>query len=410
MLKRKSYFLVFLLIFILLYSLGTQVFKTTDAQRHAILAVNMLEGRGYALGGFPEIVFPPGYSLLLTPLLLVGFSAQQAVTALSSLSASLIVAMSFLILRKKYSVATSFLLSFFVLVNGHFLLWTALGHTEIVWVATMLIALYFFVDNKYAASGLVIGVAYLVKPETLAYAAFGLVFVLLKSKNRKDLAKYLLPLLVVIASYSSYLFSNTGQLALSGKIPTLEWSSFIENPETAREEVVHRLNPDGSVGPNLGNYSLKNVNLIKRASLNALALKQSLFEIFLPLKVFAVLALGIFVVFAKHRKKMIGEAMIVSPALVAILFQIENRYLILILGIGIFWLVRAATTGAKTRLGMSISAASFVFLLALTFYSYLPLKAELPDLKKQLLTFDSQSQDISEVELIISRKPYYSFF
>jgi hypothetical protein len=57
-----------------------------------------------------------------------------------------------------------------------------------------------------------------------------------------------------------------------------------------------------------------------------------------------------------------------------------------------------------------ILLASLLTLLAMTYYSYYPLKKETPNLKREKAEILSFVSSIPNVPLILSRKPVYSYF
>ncbi|HJX58975.1 MAG TPA: hypothetical protein VJ481_00260 [Patescibacteria group bacterium] len=414
---RKLFLVLVLGLSIVVFILGKDVLHTTDAQRYAVLANNLVSGRGYTLNGFPELIFPPGFSLLIVPLVLLGLSLDLSVAIVMATGYFLLGLAILLLTKEFFEEKIAMLASLFVLVNGNLILWSVLGYAEILLFGFLLMAAYFFIAKKKNVylSGFLAGLAFLIKPEALIHIFLFLsVLYLFRRKTFVEkLKKFSLPLLLIIFAYSSYLFIHTGKLAVSGKVATLEWVRYIEDKNLTAERIFYRNNEDGTLGPTIKNYSLSGINLKERVRLNLISLKQASFEILLPLKIVLVVIFLNLLFIPKTRKLFLLLAPFVLPISISLVFQIEQRFLFPLILFTIFFLAHALLLPFKSKgklLTGGILLASLLTLLAMTYYSYYPLRKEIPNLKREKAEILSFVSLIGNVPLILSRKPVYSYF
>lgn len=408
--KQAMPLIVFIVFALIFYRFSIRVHKATDAQRYAILAKNIVEGKGYLLGGWLELLFPPGYPLLLVPFLSVGLSLDISVNLLLALTAGGYGLLSYLFISQGKNVYGFTILA--VLLNGYFLLWGLWGQIEFVWLLVMLGIMYFKIENKSVIEGFLWSLAYLLKPETLAYLGLVLIYDLLIKKRKKGWLKaYLMPTLVVIG-YSIFLYLNTDRVMFSGKSVGLVWDKWVES-SVPREKYVYRLNQDGSVGIDVRNMRIEGIDWLSRLKINLYDLKNILFEVLLPFKwVVAALSFG-FVTFKKLRKKMLMESFLFLPTLTILLFHVERRYLTVVMAVVFFWIVRFMTKGLASK-SLLKKVAGGVFLVLLVFmiwFSRLPLLSEYPDLVRKKKHYIKKTKQLpSGINIIYARKPAYSFY
>jgi len=414
---RKLFLVLIFGLSIVVFILGKDVLQTTDAQRYAVLANNLVSGRGYTLDGFPELIFPPGFSLLIAPLILLGLSLDLSVAIVMATGYLLLGLGIFLLTKEFFEEKIAMLVSLFVLVNGNIILWSVLGYAEILLFGFLLMAAYLFITKKKNSylSGFFAGFAYLIKPEALIhiFLFLSLLYLFRRKTLVENFKKFSLPLLLIIFAYSSYLFIHTGKLAVSGKVATLEWVRYIEDKNLSAERIFYRYNEDGTLGPTIKNYSLSGINLKERVRLNLISLKQASFEILLPLKVVLVIIFLNLLFIPKTRKLFLLLAPFVLPISISLVFQIEQRFLFPLILFTIFFLVHSMLLLSKSQdklLTKGILLASLLTLLAMTYYSYYPLKKEMPNLKREKTEILSFVSSIGNVPLILSRKPVYSYF
>lgn len=395
------------------------ILLTTDAHQYGILAQNLINGKGFTLGGLPELIFPPGYSILLIPFLFF-FDPNRAVLLLMYLGfLSLVVGM--FLLTKKYTngkIATIAALA--LLLNGNVIYYILLGYAEILMFAALLLSFYFFEQEnkkKLFLSGALLGLAYLIKSEAILYMG---VFICLRLFTKsltlnRNFIYFAIPLLICIFGYSVYLYQHTGEIALSGKLAVLEWDRYIEDHSIDRHSIIYRLYPDWTLGPSLKNYSLAGIDFYKRGLINITAMKQAVFELLLPLKIILPILVLSLMVWKQYWKLFLAIAIINIPIAVTLLLHIENRYLFSIL-ISIIFLLSVSAGNLpvvnlkKNLLKTLTSLSAFAGLFLLTNNSYLPLRADLPGLiEQQKENLEFLKNNPVENDIIISRKPVHSF-
>jgi hypothetical protein len=400
-------------------SIFPNIFLTTDAQHYGILAQNLINGRGFSLGGTPELIYPPGYPLLLT-LPLSFLNPENAVLLLMYLGFAGLVLGSFLLVKKYTNTLIAVLTALFILINGNIILFALLGYAEILMLPFVLFSFYFFDTEdkrKLFLSGLLGGIAYLIKPEALLYIGVFVFIVYLRKHLSVDkkIILFFIPLAILALSYGLFIYKATGKLALSGKIATLEWDKYVEGVAD-RDSVAYRFNQDGTIGATIGNFSLKGINLFVRALRNLKNFKQAVYELLLPIKIIAVSLLLGFVLEKKYRKLFLAVGFLNLPVLASLLFHIENRYVLPVLISVVFLLSISVSQIFLTKnmkynlLKIVVSLFSLVTLTVLTHYSYYPIRSTYVDLvKDELATQKFLAENPVEGDVIISRKPIYSF-
>jgi len=398
-----------------IFYLGSDILHTTDAQRYAILAKNLLDGKGYTLAGWPELVYPPGYSFVLIPFLILGISFDKAIALLNAIAifglAVIIYKLVQFILGRQIAIVSSL----FIVANGNIVYWASLGMVEPVWLLSLFASGYFFLlrKNKFTLlSGFLAGFSYLFKPETLGYVFIFLMIHFLKKE--KDLIKYLrflIPFILIVFSYSFWLYKNSGILTYSGKTAGLYWDSFIENKNLKQYDLAYFLHSDNSVGITLKDKSPISINLIKRLSINLNNAKRALFEILLPLKIILFALLLSFVKLKKKSRYLIYASAFLFPSFSSLVFHIENRYLIFFIVYVVFIITFAIFTVNRRRVNKLVSLFLLFTLVVITYYSYWPLKTEFKNLKIDKSEIKTAIADSNiQNSLILSTKPVYSYF
>jgi len=409
----------FCLIFFIFFILGLIIFKlsflylpTTDAQTYSLLANNLVEGRGYSLGGKTELIFPPGLPFLLTPFIALGLSMDVAINLFFALTYLGLVLLVFYFLKSYSEKRTALITTIFIFLNGNFLLLLVNKQIELVWYLFLLAGGLFFYKKKYPLLvGFLWAFAYLIKPDTLGYLGVVYFCDLLSTKKIKRVVQTLPIVLLVVIGYSLFLHQSIGGWHLSGKMATLNWDQYVEMPSFNRDSLVYRLNSDLSIGVKAEDFSWEKISWMSRIQNNTLDFKQVVFELLLPLKIVLPIILLTFLLFKK--KKVFKEFLFLMPLFSVLLFHVEKRYLIPILIFSIFWLVRNTEIDKKRitwiqRLGV---VASLVSLILITYYSYLPLKVESINSKKERVGVNEMMGGLRNTEKIIySRKPVYAYF
>lgn len=396
--------------------LGNNVLITTDAQKYAILAKNVIEGKGFGLAGKPELIFPPGYTFALIPFLIFQISLEKAVSVLSSVSTFLLGLFVYKLVSL-LSRKTALFTSIFVLANGNIALWSALGMVEPIWLFSIVASFYFFLvdgEKSFFLSGLFAGFSYLLKPESVAYIFIFVVLYYIKKNVRiKPLLLFFLPLLVIIFLYSFWFYRQTGKISISGKTATIYWDSYIENKSIVRDEIVYSLRSDLTIGTTIKDGRVVETDLAKRIRENIPSFKLALFEILLPLRITLFVLLLSFILLREKRSFYIYISVFLLPTVSVLLFHIENRYLMTFLVLTILLLSSTLVSAAKKK-GFrykTVAFISFLTLILVTYYSYLPLRKEFKNLRDEKIKIKTITESLDvQNNLILARKPVYSFY
>jgi hypothetical protein len=416
-----------------IFLLSRNALLTTDAHRYALLANNIVRGRGYTLFGHPEYIFPPGYSFLVFPFVLLGLSLQDSVAALMGFSLFMTGFFSFLLLKRVFNLAMAAVASLLLVFNGQVIYWAVQGYVEVIMMAFLLGTFYFLIrskDSDFFVSGIFASISYLLKPESLIYIAvfvFLLIFeTVLKGKGKiinflsfrkilprnKAICFFVLPVLLTIFSYSLFQFKFTGKFEISGKFSTFYWDSYIEHPEYSRDQITMTLRPDYTIGLNPKEVSTVSLSDIEsRVYENLKSYKKSVFELLLPLRLSILSVAIIFLILKKERKHMLYIFLFGLPTLVVLFFHVENRYLISVLVANIFLLsIPLAGNVLKSRFRFLAAIFGLFTLLELEYYSFLPIRKEyagLVDENRKITNF--VAENIGNLNTL-SRKPVYSFY
>jgi 4-amino-4-deoxy-L-arabinose transferase-like glycosyltransferase len=212
--------------------LGTQVIENEGAE-YARIASNLLHGAGYVgiLGG-RQILFPPLYPFLIAGVSFVVRNVELAGRLISILFGSLLVIPVFFIAKRLFSIRAAYLCGFLIALHPLLISLSASVYVESTYLTLLFAGLCCGMNaldrqqlRPAFLSGLFLGLAYLTRPEALAYvlliATFFFVAVRLRasaiSLSLNQAAVMLLTSAIFIVPYATYLSIRSGVFRIEGK-------------------------------------------------------------------------------------------------------------------------------------------------------------------------------------------------
>lgn len=201
--------------------------RNQDSFEYITGSQSILHGQGYlAMSGRPQTVFPPGYSLTIVPFALF-LDSIQAAKAVSLIASAVSVLLLFLIARDWFGTRVgvlSALLFAFLPVR----VWLSqAAQSESLYVMLLLLAIWITVRTKIsrvvpaAAVGVVVGWAYLTRPEAVILMAILTIFLLVSfvrtRENAKPLFVFVAAFFAIVLPYILWLSFQTGNFVLTGK-------------------------------------------------------------------------------------------------------------------------------------------------------------------------------------------------
>ncbi|HXA96414.1 MAG TPA: glycosyltransferase family 39 protein [Candidatus Dormibacteraeota bacterium] len=238
-----------------------------EGAEYCRLAENLLGGNGYVgvIGDQVQLNFPPLYPILIAAFAVVLRNAELAGRVVALLAGVGLVGGVYLVCRRIYGRRVALIGALIVALHPVFIALSISVYSEGPYIALVILGLGWVLrtatDRRVASgvvAGLLLGLAYLIRPEALVLACALVVpaaaLGLLWHESRRAMAAggaMLLATLVVAAPYVHFLWANTGQLRWEGKggiayaigqrmnqgMSYLEASYGID--ENLREEGVH---------------------------------------------------------------------------------------------------------------------------------------------------------------------------
>jgi 4-amino-4-deoxy-L-arabinose transferase-like glycosyltransferase len=204
-----------------------------DGAEYARIAENLLKGKGYVgtMGG-PELVLPPLYPLAIALFAFVTYNAELAGRLVSLLAGVCLIPLVFAIGLRMYGRTAALIgaflaacdfvlmdLSTSILSEGLFTLFLAAG----VWYG--LRALERDAAPEYLFAGLFWGLAYLTRPEAMAFPSIlALIILSVALLERRSIRKAVINSVILTATflliavpYIAFLRIHTGKILLDGK-------------------------------------------------------------------------------------------------------------------------------------------------------------------------------------------------
>jgi 4-amino-4-deoxy-L-arabinose transferase-like glycosyltransferase len=349
-----------------------------DESAYLMLGYNLVNGSGYTTTQmYPDTHHPPLYPIISGLVHWFVGDFEQASNLAYALFGGLLLLPVFVLAQRVYGSQTAWLvailLAIFPPLSISVLYWG--GMTEPLFLfllygglAALLVA---FEDNRAAmltSGGLLLGLAYLTRPEAIVYFGVILLFGLVWLRNRPPCSGFLnryafawsiLVFVLVAAPYVWYLHSHTGQWTLSGKTNGTvqsfddmlagDWAAFDRSNWglDSSGKVVNWDSPERFKGSLLREVVLADpVHFLHRVLLNGYRLKEELFvkDVFwyglLPLVALA------FFKDPWDRKRLMHEAFLITIILVLLLvflpFGIFVRYFAPAFPVLLMWTARGA--------------------------------------------------------------------
>ena len=206
-----------------------------DESAYLLLGANLLAGNGFTYTGYPELHFPPLYPLVAGFFHLLTSDFEMASNLASSIFGGLVVLPIFAMARRIYGLRTAWLaavlMAVFPALTVNIFYWGAAS--EPLYLFLLVGGLTFLLagldDGRirmFGAAGLLLGLAYLTRPEAFVYFSIFLMFASiwlwkgLKSfvaRTWYALGLFALTFLLLAVPYIWYLHVHTGLWMISGK-------------------------------------------------------------------------------------------------------------------------------------------------------------------------------------------------
>lgn len=245
----------------------TQVIENEGAV-YARLAENLVEGKGYIwTSGGRHTLFPPLYPILIGAVSYATGNTETAGRLISLLMGTLLPLSIFLLTGMVFGRRGALVAAALVAVHPMFIALSGSVYSESLYFTIWIFGIYFALQTlrgnvlRHAVlAGLFFGIAYLVRPEAIAYSFLTAIWVLMSAVlQRLEIRNALLRAAaatlvtaVVATPYVVWLSANSGYIRLEGK-------SVINNIHSKRmiqgmnyQEAGYGLGPNGEVeGPYL---------------------------------------------------------------------------------------------------------------------------------------------------------------
>jgi 4-amino-4-deoxy-L-arabinose transferase-like glycosyltransferase len=168
---------------------------TSDFGWYEGRAIEIVEGRGYSVGGTPTAHRLPGYALFLAGIYAVFGQSLLAAKLANVLLGTITVYLTYLLVRKTFSVHIAFVAATMVAVTPSLILYTALLASENLFTPLFLSSLLFFLQylrtrkQSYTFfSGTMLGLAVLIRPVVLLLPSLWLLYLMCKQQTLKTVA------------------------------------------------------------------------------------------------------------------------------------------------------------------------------------------------------------------------------
>ena len=260
--SRKTLILILLLAFSL--RVGWMLYNSqsmeNEGAEYARIAQNLLQKQQYngILGG-PESIFPPLYPLLIAATSFVSGDTEIAGRAVSLAFGTLLVLPMFFISFRLFGLRTGYLSAIFVALHPLLIALSASVYVESTYLTLLFSGLYFgmrvldFKQLRYPfLCGLTLGLAYLARPEGLAYGLLIGIFILialaLRATSTVTALKYGSTLaattIILVIPYAAYLSARGGSFRLEGKSALNEIINQRMNRGMSYQEAGYGLGPN----------------------------------------------------------------------------------------------------------------------------------------------------------------------
>ena len=233
-------FLIMVGAFVLrLYFFLQEGFITTDGYYYMMVGKNLLETGRYEIFGNPQLIFSPGYPILIGVANIFFDNLVFSARFISFICGIITVYLMYLICEKMLNKKAGLFASFVVAINYSLITASQETWSESSYIFFMLLILYIYIKiiEKYKAYlvfvlGLSIGFLYLIRTEGIIFLLLPFIYFF----NVKDLNKFFRSLVIVMfsfflitGSYINFLYQNTGVLSFSNKSDVNIMAGLITN-------------------------------------------------------------------------------------------------------------------------------------------------------------------------------------
>ncbi|MCX5752748.1 MAG: glycosyltransferase family 39 protein [Candidatus Krumholzibacteria bacterium] len=360
---------------------------------------NFLEGvSDYWSFLYPFAAIPFGY---------LAHDAETGLRLLSAVSGAALVIPSFMIARRLWGSRAAAFAGLFIVLQPNLISFSTAAITESLYSLLALFALYLFLrgmDKRglraFAAAGAVLGLAYLVRPESIAVLALFVISTLalkgnagpgasLAARMRSSIVMVVL-FAVMLVPYFLLVRAATGSWTAGSKAAVNLSSPLIWQDSPAREEYVYSLN-DGGTARRIDDLSRESALKIfwrqKGAIASGYPAKMGAGIGLLPLLLsspFLLLLVPLGIFGRKWRREDRGAELLLLmfgllPFVFYPLFRVELRYLVPYLPIYLLWAGAgcgvlldwfAAQVSARRAASAALAAVVFLSLVPYTVHRY----------------------------------------
>jgi 4-amino-4-deoxy-L-arabinose transferase-like glycosyltransferase len=229
---------------------------------YAGLSQNLFAGKGYLwpFGG-RYTLFPPLYPVLIGAVSLVTGAATDTACRVVSLAAGAMLPVPvFLVTEILFDRRAAHAASALVAVHPMFIALSGTAYSEMTYFAIWFLAIYFALRavrsdafRHAALAGLFFGMAYLVRPQAVAYSLLTATWIILMAIYRRSelrnaflrAATVILVTAALAAPYSAWLSINSGKFLLEGKSPIINLLSSRMAQGKSYIEAARGLGPNG---------------------------------------------------------------------------------------------------------------------------------------------------------------------
>lgn len=233
---------------------------------YARLAENLFAGKGYVgISGGPHTIYPPLYPLLIGAVSYAVGDTETTGRLISLLMGTLLPVPMFLTTKLVFGRREALFAAALVAVHPMYIALSGSVYSECVYITIWLFGIYFSMQTlsgnvlrPAVLAGLVFGIAYLVRPEAIAYLFLTVILVFITATFRRltirsallRAATVTFVFVVVATPYVVWLSANSGYIRLEGKSVAQNIISKRIKQGMSVMEAGHGLGPDGEVeGP-----------------------------------------------------------------------------------------------------------------------------------------------------------------
>lgn len=345
----------------------------TDGAQYATIGENLFAGNGFRgiyTGGAVDVLSSPLYPILVGGTDLIIGNLHFSAHLVSYIFGGVIVVPTYLLAARIYDSRIALIAGLFVVFQPDLIRFANEATVESLYAFLLVSSIYvgFRAHSErsmrlYALVGLLLGLGFLTKPETIGYIGLFAVASIgaslyLNGVNRPELQRQIakssvsvLVFLLVIAPFVISLYLRTGTFTLGGKsgVNIVIAEYVTSNDPLAYERIVYGLTPDGNLrttiwnetGPSVLVYILNHISeMTLRVVLNLKKFYQVLIPRMLPALMLGLVAIGLSN--SRSSKRQVAQTLgllvvLVYPIASYSLFFIRVRHLVPFVPIFLVW-------------------------------------------------------------------------